>query len=280
MSVIGLNHFFIEQRLLPYVGVGFNPIEGSALFVGAKFSQRKMDASSARINTRDRQEFTVGYSFDLNDQLTFSPKVTARHNSYAAKNTRDTEWRIFPNMSYQLNDTFSLALDGFLAPVGARDEARGSDAVDASESDRFDYTDYKHELEFRLNTRLADDKRLMTSFYNEFSRKYGHSASSTTETQRNEWQLRVVYTQDFGNFSLSPFARITLHREAQNNINQTKDELRNRFGVVGNYNLTNQLDLVGEIYHQFENQRDWTNTAVDDGKKRMMFYKVGLKYNF
>ena len=272
------NSFF-----LPYMAMGVNPIEGSPLSISAKFSQRYMDESDARGSNRARQEITAGYSFDIIDRFTFNPMIRVRHNNYdhSPDGNRETEWRIFPNMSYAINDTFTVALEGFVAPVASRTSADRS-VEGGVEDGNFDYTDYKHELEYQLHTRIADDKRLTTSFYNEFSKKDGYTSDNPdAEKKRNEWQLRLVYTQDFGNFTLSPFARITLHRKATSASGETKDEIRNRAGIAGSYTLNEDLSLVSEIYRQEENKRDWDGSHDDKGgTKAYMFYKVGIRYSF
>ena len=265
---------------LPYVTVGGNPIEGSSFTAELKTSQRIMDASDARASSnRYRNDITIGYTFQHGD-FTFNPRYRQRQNFYA--NSRDYEHRFFPNMSYRLNDTFSLQLDGFVAPVHKkRQSARGTDSADQLH----DYVDYKHEFDMRLNTQLSETQRLTVSVYNEYSRttELSKSAANDGDTTRNanEWQLRVVYSQNFGDFTLTPFARFGLSKTAQKVEGYKLDENRHRFGIAGSYKLSSDLTLVGETYFQTQNQESWNGTnTVSDSDKNMMFYKVGVRYSF
>ena len=265
--------------VLPYMAIGGNPIEGSAFSAELKTSYRQMtDNAAARSSNRYRQEITVGYSWGFGD-FTFAPRYRLRQNFYNDK--RDYEHRIYPNMSYRLNDTFSLQLDGFVAPVQAkRQAARGTD------TGLNDYVDYKHELDMRVNTQLSETQRLTVSLYNEYGRttdlSKADAANDGDETRNaNEWQLRLVYTQNFGDFSLTPFARIGLSKKAQKVDGYKLNENRHRFGLAGSYKLSSDLSLVGETYFQTQKQQDReADQTVDLSNKNMMFYKVGVRYSF
>ena len=271
-----------ETFYLPYVTVGGNPIEGSSFTAELKTSQRMMDDFGSRsASNRHRNDITIGYTFQYGD-FTFNPRYRQRQN-FLASGVREYEHRIFPNMSYRLNDTFSLQLrDGFVAPVQKKNvAARGTDTAD-----RNDYVDYKHEFDMRLNTQLSDSQRLTVSIYNEYGRTTDLSknvaADAESTRNANEWQLRMVYTQNFGDFSLTPFVRIGLSKKDQTVDGTKKDLNRHRFGLAGSYNLTNDLSLVGETYFQTQKQQDYTVAGgiVDESNKNYMFYKVGVRYSF
>ena len=267
-----------ETFYLPYVTVGGNPIEDSSFTAELKTSQRMMDAYGRRsTHNRHRNDITIGYTFQYGD-FTFNPRYRQRQN-FLASGARDFEHRLFPNMSYRLNDTFSLQLDGFVAPVQKKhQEARGTDAGDQLH----DYVDYKHELEMRLNTQLSESQRLTVSIYNEYGRTTDLSKNVADDADKtrnaNEWQLRLVYSQNFGDFSLTPFARIGLNKTAQKVEGYKLDENRHRFGISGSYKLASDLSLVGETYFQTQHQENKAGEELSS--KNYMFYKVGVRYSF
>jgi len=65
---------------------------------------------------RARQEYMVSYQYSATESFTFAPMLAIRHDNLEG-DIHSTEWRFHPNMSYKLDDTFNLALDGFVAPV-------------------------------------------------------------------------------------------------------------------------------------------------------------------
>ncbi|WP_087024809.1 hypothetical protein [Thaumasiovibrio subtropicus] len=272
-----------SDMFMPYLAAGIQPFADTPLHVQFKFSDKQAsEQSGAEGNTysndRGRQEYIVFYHYQVNDQFTFSPRLNIRHNEYSHNDTRDTEWRIYPNMTYKLNDTFSLALDGFIAPVTAKDEYRGVEKEPRSGADRHSYNDYKHELDFRLNMTFNESQSARISFYNEQSKAKGVEHTNAQETM-DEWQLRMIYTHNFDRLSISPFARINLHREFENGMGETKKEARNRFGVFGAYQMNNDFDLVYEVYHQNEERKGWDNVQNATDRDRM-FYKLAVKYSF
>lgn len=273
-----------ESFYLPYVTIGGNPIEGSSFTAELKTSQRMMDAYGERNSkNRYRNDITIGYTFQHGD-FTFNPRYRQRQN-FLSSGAREFEHRFFPNMTYRLNDTFSLQLDGFLAPVQKKNQAaRGTDSADG----RHDYVDYKHELDMRLNTQLSETQRLTVSIYNEYGRttdlEKGIEADDGHKTRNaNEWQLRLVYTQNFGDFSLTPFARIGLSKKNQNVNGAKLNENRHRFGLAGSYRLSSDLSLVGETYFQTRKKQEYdriNHSVSDTHNQNMMFYKVGVRYSF
>ncbi len=273
-----------SDLFMPYLAAGFQPNADTPLHFQFKFSDKQAleqsDLNGHGVsNDRGRQEYIVYYTHQVNEKFTISPRLNIRHNEYSHKDTRDTEWRIYPNMSYQLNDTFSLALDGFLAPVTGKDEVRNPGLVpDPRQAHkRESYTDYKHELDFRVNMHINDQQSARVSFYNEQSKKEG--VVDTAQKSMDEWQLRLLYTHQSERLSVSPFARINLSREFENAEGTTKDQGRLRLGVAGTYQLNNDFDLAYEVNHQSEEQRDWDNSVSNVDKDRM-FYKLAVKYNF
>lgn len=270
-----------DSFYLPYVIVGGNPIEGSNFRAELKTSYRQYDSSEKRNSSnRYRQDITVGNSWSFGD-FTFSPQYRLRQD-FMSSGSRTYEHRIFPNMSYRINDTFSVALDGFIAPVQAKHQgARGSDH--SSDSSAFNYNDYKHEFDVRLHTQISDTQRLTVSVFSEYSKTNDlNQNDGHRQEEMEEWQLRMVYSHNFGDFTLAPFARIGLSRDVETVSGKTLDETRHRYGVSGFYNLSPEVTLVGEVYRQTQVQE-----GVNDGgeiysrdDKNMMFYKLGVRYNF
>lgn len=266
-----------DNIYLPYVAVGGNPIEGSPFFAELKTSYRQYDSSVNRADSnRYRQDITVGYSWSFGD-FTFSPKYVLRQD-FMGDASRTYEHRISPNMSYRINDTFSLALDGFFAPVQAKNQAtRGND------TENKDYNDHKYEFDIRLDTQISETQSFTASVYTEYGKTTDLNENDAHRQENvEEWQLRLIYNHNFGNFTLSPFARIGLSRDVETVSGKTLDENRHRYGVTGSYHLTSDMTLVGEIYYQtqgLENVNDNSKIySADD--KNMMFYKVGVLYNF
>ncbi|MGF1722967.1 hypothetical protein L4D20_23430 [Vibrio kyushuensis] len=274
-----------NDLLLPYLYTSFSPLPDSPLRVGVRFNDRQMmnqimpeDGNPYR-NDRSRQEYLVSYRYNVTDNFTFSPGFRIRHEEYSQNDTRRTEWRVYPNMTYQVNDTVSLGVDGFIAPISADMGARGNDQNSAQPNDRFDYTDYLHELDFRFMTKFSDVSRLTTSLMSVYNKIGGVANAGELET-RNELQLRFVYRHQFGDLTLSPFARIGLLRDDTDAVGNEREHIRHRFGVNGSYVMTNELDLTFGLNWQTEDQRDWSNNDVAAGAVERMVYQLGVRYNF
>ena len=271
-----------SDMVLPYMAVGGNPIEGTPFSAELKTSYRQRNESAARGGNRYRQDITVGYSWDFGD-FVFAPRYRLRQD-FMNSGSRTYEHRFFPNMSYRLNDTFSLQLDGFVAPVQQkRVSARGEDAANGETIGN--YTDYKQEFDVRLHTQLSETQRLTVSVFNEYSKNSKMTSAQDGQDQlsASEWQLRVVYSQNFGDFSLTPFARFGLSNKSERVNKEKFDQNRHRFGLAGTYRLSSDLSLVGETYYQTQNQQGFigdTTQVEDRNDRNMMFYKLGVRYSF
>lgn len=58
----------------------------------------------------------------------------------------------------------------------------------------------------------------------------------------------------------------------------TKDILRHRFGIKGEYKVTDTFTLLGEVYWQTEKQGQYDTGSNSD--KTMNFYKIGFSQAF
>ena len=281
-EVESFNSAYEDKSLyLPYVTIGGNPIKGSDFHAELKTSYSQHDSSAKRDSSnRYRHDILVGNTWSSGD-FTFAPEYLLRQD-FMSDGSRIYEHRIFPNMSYRINDTFSLGLDGFVALVQAkRQEARGSDHN--SDSSVFNYNDYKHEFDFCLDTRISDTQLFTVSVFTEYGKinDMNENDEHRQETAE-EWQLRLIYSHNFGNFTLEPFVRIGLSRDVETISGKTLDEKRHRYGVAGSYQLTPEVTLVGEVYGQTQGlegvNTDGEIYSKDD--KNMMFYKIGVNYTF
>ncbi|USD67930.1 OmpG family monomeric porin [Vibrio sp. SCSIO 43136] len=254
-----------NDNVLPYLAAGFNPVADLPLTVGFKHSDKQMVNDQAAVNAgkadRARQEYMVTYKHSFNDAFTVAPMFAIRHDNNElsiGKKGHATEYRFHPNMSYQLDDTFALALDGFIAPV------KIVDSVNAKNTSAL-----KSELDFRLNVALNDTQSARVSFYNEAAKADGQDKGN------NEWQLRAMFTQKFGDLTVTPFVRYDLSRDLENTNKATESKLRHRAGITGSYKLQDNLAVVFEGNYQAEQE----NQKGDFNKARV-FTKVGLNYSF
>ncbi|MGR5066210.1 hypothetical protein [Photobacterium sp. DNB22_13_2] len=268
--------------LMPYLAAGFTPVADLPLHFAFKFSDKQATRTSfdendkAFSNDRSRQEYIVWYDYDVTDKFTFSPRLNIRHNEYSHNNTHDTEWRIHPNMAYAYNDMVTLALDGFVAPVTAKSNARGDDQTQGGQHN---YNDYLHELDFQVRTQLNESQAFRASIYSEYKKTSNTTLANEADTME-EWQLRLIYSHQFDRFSVSPFARLNLKRDFKDAVGNKKDQARNRYGIFGDYLLSSNMNVVYEAYYQSEEQKNYQNVSSDIGDQDKMFYKLGLRYNF
>lgn len=263
---------------MPYVGLNLKElIPGSPLTLDLKYTYRyKYDDESRDKDRRERYEAYFGYKWTW-DRLTFSPKLGMRHETYDGANaTNDYQsfYRIYPNFTYKITDNVSLYQSGYIAPTKTNlgtGKKRSYDS-DAVEGETY-YGDYKHELELGLSFKLADNKNLKTAIYSE----YEHLED---DQSKEEWQLRLIYTHHLNEkIKLEPFARIGLDREQrEKKTGADKDILRHRFGIKGEYKVTETFALLGEVYWQIEKQGQYDEPSKSD--KTMNFYKIGFSQAF
>ena len=280
-----------EQRsnTMPYIAMEFNPIEDSSMFLYANFSYRHMIESEERtVNDRSRQDVAIGWSEGYKD-FWWGPKFQIRNEMYA-NDTRRTEYRFYNNMAYYLAEDHELILDGFIAPVGVRNRPRGEDCVgengcqdEANNDLRTSYTDYYHELDFGVRSRLAYDKTLQLTLYSEVSKQSEFEGDNRAweEEKRVEWQVRMNYTQTFNDLTVTPFVRYTFYRNAESVDYGDKDELRIRAGFWGDYKIDDKSKFVFETYYQTEDkenfEQDWNQNQWEDD---YFFVKLGYRRSF
>ena len=262
----GSDYSAASDLALPYMAIGGNPIEGSALSLGLKTSHREMTGSStARSSNRYRQDMSIGYSIE-SGAFTFKPGYLLRYESYQ-DGSRNVEHEFMPNMSYTLNDTVSLSLDTMVGVMQkSRLNGRGGDLGSDNS-----YNDFKYEVLAAVNTRLSDTQNLAVSIFTE-----GEDLSDVTGSEYEgfaNWQLRLVYSQNFGDLTLTPYTRIGLSNKAKNANGDKTDQVAQRVGLAASYKLDTDLSLFGETYYQ-------TAKNGDEADKNMMYYKAGVRYNF
>lgn len=261
--------------MLPYLAAGFQPSENIPFHMFFKYSNQNFSGDSSQgKGGRDRQEYGFQYRWKVTDNFDFNPQLIIRHNHYNKTQEHDTEWRIFPNMSYKINDKFKISLDGFIAPHTQSVKDRTGET-----SNRKHYTDYKHELDFRLHTQFNDNSGLITSFYNEHFKANDLPTDSSNTESMDEWQLRLVYSHIIGDLTVQPFARIPLKRTFESASGEQKDQSRLRIGFMGRYKIDTNLALVYEVYGQTEEQVNFDQTTNPEDRD-YMFYKLGINYTF
>ncbi len=273
-----------KDFVMPYVAGKINPFDNSPFFIEGKFSyqQHDNDAEKAK-NRRKRTELYTGYAWKFGD-FAFTPKVGFRHNDYASSSTGDPsrenthnsqmEYRIYPNMSYKINDNTSWFFSGFVAPVDSKLNDTKSRSGDSTRETGKEYSDYKHELDSGFQYRLPNGDRITASIYSEYSRQV---YSSSTE----EWQLRLKYRHQLenGKTTVEPFARIGLDRENRSKTGGVdRDTLRHRFGSTVDHKITDTFSIRGEVYYQ--TSRVENSSGVRESDENKMFYKLGFRQEF
>ncbi|MGF1758257.1 hypothetical protein L4D76_09985 [Photobacterium sagamiensis] len=270
-----------ESWFRPYTKWMVNPIEGSPFKVIGRMDYRHYDLPAQRQwGNHARQELYVGYRWKFDD-FVFAPKVGFRHASFS-NDSRVTEYRVYPNMRYKINSTFSVAIDGFLAPVDVKGVPRMGKAelneVGINKKvDRVNYSDYTHEIDFILSTKLAKDKRLLASIYSETYRK-GKEGRDAKNKQVEALELRLAYSQNFGDLRVSPYTYIDISRDIESADGVKREGLRQRYGVEAAYKLTEKLAFQTRIFYQTEEVEDREHVKQDD--KNYMNYKASFKYSF
>lgn len=260
---------------MPYVGLKLKEIiPNSPLTLDLKYAYRyKYDDEARDKDRRDRYEADLGYKWSW-DKLTFSPKIGIRHEAYSslATNKYQTFYRIYPNFTYKISDNISLYHSGYVAPTKTNMN-NGKSRTNSKEKGDTYYGDYKHELELGLSFKLDSKNNLKTALYSE----YEHLED---DQSKEEWQLRLIYTHQLNDkIKLEPFARIGLDREQRRKSDgEDKDLLRHRFGVKGEYKVTDTFSLLGEVYWQTERQGQYGKASRSD--KTMNFYKLGFSQEF
>ena len=279
-----------RSNTMPYLAVQFKPIEDSSMFVYGNFSYRHMMRKDERPwGERGRQDLAIGWSHGY-DNFWWGPQFQVRNEMYS-NDTRRTEWRIYNNFTYYLSENTDFFHWGFISPVSNRtNHARGSDKVecdnmgDCKESDRFEYLDYYHELEFGLRHRLRWDKQLELVLYSEISKnsdlKKGQD-NAWSDKGYDEWQVRVNYTQKFGDFTITPFVRHSFYRKFHSVDEGGKENLRTRVGVWGDYKIRDSLKLIYEVYHQTADTSSYRYSGNPwKGEEKYFMWKLAIRQSF
>ncbi|GLI55340.1 hypothetical protein PM10SUCC1_08540 [Propionigenium maris DSM 9537] len=273
-----------KDFVLPYIKGKLSPYNNSPFFIEAKYSYRlHEDDKEHEGDRRKRTELYLGYAWEMG-RFKFTPKAGIRYENYASSETGDSareatydeiiQYRIYPNMSYTINDSVEWFFEGFLAPTTSKlndTKTRGGDGVEGKEYG----SDYRHELDSGLKFKLPNGQKLSLSLYSEYKREV--YASST-----EEYQFRIVYDHKLknGKTTLTPFARIGLEREQRykDGSDLEKDRLRHRFGLKTSHKVSEDFTLLGEVYYQTGRVEDSSGNRESDENK--MFYKVGFRQAF
>jgi hypothetical protein len=283
---------------MPYISTSFNPIEDSSLNISMKYmyqdqyGKKDADAEKDRFKTdRDRFEFFVkGYTWK-NGNFSFAPSVGFRYEDWkinndntARQDKRKFELRFLPNMTYKINDQFSLYLSGFVAPVfvQTKQESRKDSSYVKGKLGTNDYNnDYYQELQLLgVKYKINGNNTVWSSIYNE--RKYSQYSS-----KYDRWQLRLGYdVKATSDLSFGPFIRYDLSYKEENTENakfakdsgktRGKDEVR--IGSSFNYEIVSSFNVVGEVYWQTAKVESYSGVSSDD--KNRMFYKLGVRKTF
>lgn len=284
---------------MPYVATSFDPVDGSSLNVSMKYLYQnqygKKDGTTPKEkfqSDRDRIEVYVkGYTWKQGD-FAFAPQAGFRYeawdidyvNNTGRQDKRKLEVRLFPNMTYKINDAVSLYLSGFLGPVfvETKQQSRKDDNYNSKNLGTNHYNgDYYQELQLLgVKYKINGENTVWTSIYNE--RKYSEYAS-----KYDRWQWRVGYDlKATSDLSINPFVRYDLHYKEENiesrkfakdaGKSRNKDELR--IGSTFNYKATSTVNIVGEVYWQTARVEKYTGESEDD--KNRMFYKLGVRKTF
>ena len=279
-----------RSNTMPYLAVQFSPIEDSSMFIHGNFSYRHMmDADERSSGERGRQDLVVGWSHSY-DNFWWGPQFQVRNEMYS-NDTRRTEWRIYNNFTYNVNEDTDFFHWGFFSPVSNRtDNARGNDMVECDsmgeceESDRFEYLDYYHELEFGLRRRLNWDNQVEFVLYNEVSRNNDlkkNLDNAGADKGYDEWQIRVNYTQSFGDFTITPFVRHAFHRKFHSVDEGSKKNPRTRIGVWGDYKIKDSLKLIYEVYHQTADTSSYEYSSNQwKGEEKYFMWKLAIRQSF
>ena len=258
-----------------FVSFNLNPIEGSPLSVNGKMDYRHMDYSGRRsANNRTRSTLAVGYRWQFG-QFTWSPKIGFRHQT-AGSNSHSVEFQFYPGLRYSFNESTSISLGGWMAPVKTHGRIRDEN-VDVDR--RTTYNDYAHELELNLGHSLSPKQRVVVGLYHETFRKEYESRASTSK-RSDSLQLRLSYRHQFNNLILEPYTRIDLTQNQTDGVGNDRHQKRNRLGLRSEYKMTNQLSILPEIYFQEADVRTWNNEDANDPEKNYMYYKLSFRYSF
>lgn len=258
-----------------YIAFNLNPVDESPLQIDGKFEYRYMDFSGKRhTNNRYRQSVHVGYQWEFGD-FTLAPKIGLRQQRFE-NNTDGLEYRFIPGLKYQLTDATSVSLAGWLAMVQMQAPVREEE----SDSDlRGNYNDYVHKFEVKFNHQLSSTKSAALGLFHELV--YKEDEQRAYSVDRNETiELRLYYKQNFGSFSLEPYARIDLTQSQTDALGNELHQKANRVGIKGEYQINPQFAMLPEFYINDSEVNDWNSEAENHPNKYYFFYKLSLQYSF
>lgn len=290
------NHAYrTSDVFMPYVASSFNPIPDSDLNVSFKYmyqdqyGKKHSDTESGKFKTdRDRIELYIkGYTWKKGN-YSLSPSAGFRYEAWnvdydsaSKQDKRKLELRFYPNMTYKINNQFSLYMNGFVAPVfmETKQESRKDNHYVKGDLSTQHYNgDYYQELEvLGVKYKVNDNNTVWSSFYNE--RKHAEHAS-----KYDRWQLRVGYNlKAMESLSINPYIRYDLYYneesiENTNGYGLSKDKKEVRIGSTFNYEVVSTVNLLAEIYWQTAKVESYTGESSDD--KNRMFYKLGIRKTF
>ncbi|USE38851.1 hypothetical protein [Endozoicomonas sp. SCSIO W0465] len=264
-----------ESYQMHYVSFGLNPIAGSPLSVVARIDYRHMDLPETRTwDNRLRQTLAIGYQWKFG-QFTWAPKVGFRQQIFEG-NSRSIEYRFYPGLRYDFNQRTSINLAGWMAPTKSHGRFR-DDGV--NKKLRTTYDDYTHELELKLGHSLSSKQRVTIGLYHETFRKE-YESREYAGMESDSLQLRLYYRHRFNNLTLEPYTRIDLTQNQTDGVGNERNQKRNRYGLLADYKLTNQLSILPEIYLQESDEKTWNNEDATHPEKYYMYYGLNFRYSF
>lgn len=290
------NHSYRSSDVfMPYISSGFNPIDDSELNLFFKYmyqdqyGKKHSKTESGKFKTdRDRLDFYIkGYTWKKGSYI-FSPSAGFRYenwnidyNNDNRQDKRNLELRFYPNMTYKINNQFSLYMNGFVAPVfmeTKQESRKDNHYVKGNLSTQHYNGDYYQELEvLGVKYKINDKNTVWSSFYNEI--KYSEHAS-----KYERWQLRLGYDlKAMESLNINPFIRYDLYYKEEcientKNHGLSKDKKEVRIGSALNFEVVSTINLLAEIYFQTAKVESYTGESAED--KNRMFYKLGIRKTF
>jgi|GEM_PF-686312 hypothetical protein len=280
----------------PYVKVNLNPKKDSPLQLELKYmyfhqyGKNRNEGHNARFKTNKKriEFFASGYKYK-NNNFTFSPKIGFRFEASDVNRTekpksqtdRMFNLRLFPNMTYDINDKVQLYLNGFVGPQINRVQhgTRKDHSYDSTSKDSAIYWhDWYQEIEvIGVKYKLDNKDTFWTSLYNEYKR-------NEYKENYTRWQLRTGYNWNVNSkLSINPFIRydlsyVTTNDEISSDHGKEKDSHETRIGSTVKYKIDPTLTLGGEIYWQNAKTEDYK--GKDNPDKNRMFYKLSITKAF
>lgn len=288
------NTYSRADHISPYIGFNLRPIAGNSLRTEIKYmydNEYNLKKSPTPGFKKHRNRLDVafsGYQYK-NSEFTFAPKFGFRVENWRingnTQNNQDREmvsYRLYPNMSYDINKQVQLYLSGFTGPLTyktvGKDRSTGkSDA--AVVRDRTFTNNWLTEMEvLGIKYKIPGTKHMVGASYY-FEQKY---VAYKEDHDRHQVRLFGTYTVN-DKFTVNPFIRQDIDFDQENlaatkDRGKTRDRKTTRIGLSAAYKLTSATTVGGEFYWNKDAQHSWTNVEVDDRSK--WFHKLYVRHAF